>query len=206
MRGLCVITEGQEDTILSYEPVIRQESKWIIFCISFFFWSNHFGFCPALVLTFAASLLPVVHYTRPVIILGPMKDRVNDDLISEFPHKFGSCVPREFTDTDGLGSRREGVIENSPVSLPPTHTPLAHRYDSSAAREWDGWAGLPLCRLTRANGEGHPGQQVHRSRPVQREPVRDEHLVCQDCRRTGERRTSFLVPVRASRVSWRLSC
>lgn len=38
----------------------------------------------------------LVHYTRPVIILGPMKDRVNDDLISEFPHKFGSCVPREF--------------------------------------------------------------------------------------------------------------
>uniref|UniRef100_A0A673ACA1 Discs, large homolog 3 (Drosophila) n=1 Tax=Sphaeramia orbicularis TaxID=375764 RepID=A0A673ACA1_9TELE len=55
----CLITEGQEDTILSYEPVIRQE----------------------------------IHYTRPVIILGPMKDRVNDDLISEFPHKFGSCVP-----------------------------------------------------------------------------------------------------------------
>lgn len=24
-----------------------------------------------------------------------MKDRVNDDLISEFPDKFGSCVPRE---------------------------------------------------------------------------------------------------------------
>uniref|UniRef100_A0A8C2K0U1 Discs, large homolog 3 (Drosophila) n=1 Tax=Cyprinus carpio TaxID=7962 RepID=A0A8C2K0U1_CYPCA len=53
------VTRGQEDTILSYEPVIRQE----------------------------------IHYTRPVIILGPMKDRVNDDLISEFPHKFGSCVP-----------------------------------------------------------------------------------------------------------------
>uniref|UniRef100_A0A3Q2NQC9 Disks large homolog 1 n=1 Tax=Fundulus heteroclitus TaxID=8078 RepID=A0A3Q2NQC9_FUNHE len=34
-----------------------------------------------------------VNYTRPVIILGPMKDRVNDDLISEFPEKFGSCVP-----------------------------------------------------------------------------------------------------------------
>uniref|UniRef100_A0A8C5GQ48 Discs, large homolog 3 (Drosophila) n=1 Tax=Gouania willdenowi TaxID=441366 RepID=A0A8C5GQ48_GOUWI len=38
-------------------------------------------------------MLPFFHYTRPVIILGPMKDRVNDDLISEFPHKFGSCVP-----------------------------------------------------------------------------------------------------------------
>uniref|UniRef100_A0A8C5FNL5 Uncharacterized protein n=1 Tax=Gadus morhua TaxID=8049 RepID=A0A8C5FNL5_GADMO len=33
------------------------------------------------------------NYTRPVIVLGPMKDRVNDDLISEFPEKFGSCVP-----------------------------------------------------------------------------------------------------------------
>ncbi|XP_051004893.1 disks large homolog 2 isoform X17 [Acomys russatus] len=50
---------GQEDLILSYEPVSRQE----------------------------------INYTRPVIILGPMKDRINDDLISEFPDKFGSCVP-----------------------------------------------------------------------------------------------------------------
>lgn len=40
--------------------------------------------------------LSAVDYTRPVIILGPMKDRVNDDLISEFPDKFGSCVPREY--------------------------------------------------------------------------------------------------------------
>lgn len=35
-----------------------------------------------------------VEYTRPVIILGPLKDRINDDLISEYPEKFGSCVPR----------------------------------------------------------------------------------------------------------------
>ncbi|KAJ8968101.1 hypothetical protein NQ314_002455 [Rhamnusium bicolor] len=34
-----------------------------------------------------------INYTRPVIILGPLKDRINDDLISEFPEKFGSCVP-----------------------------------------------------------------------------------------------------------------
>uniref|UniRef100_A0A9J8CDC5 Discs large homolog 1-like protein n=1 Tax=Cyprinus carpio carpio TaxID=630221 RepID=A0A9J8CDC5_CYPCA len=50
---------GQEEYLLSYEPVCQQE----------------------------------VNYSRPVIILGPMKDRVNDDLISEFPDKFGSCVP-----------------------------------------------------------------------------------------------------------------
>lgn len=37
-----------------------------------------------------------VNYARPVIILGPMKDRINDDLISEFPDKFGSCVPRKY--------------------------------------------------------------------------------------------------------------
>lgn len=36
-----------------------------------------------------------IQYTRPVIILGPLKDRINDDLISEFPDKFGSCVPRK---------------------------------------------------------------------------------------------------------------
>ncbi|NXH88499.1 DLG3 protein, partial [Edolisoma coerulescens] len=57
--SFSVAGEGQEDTILSYEPVTRQE----------------------------------IHYARPVIILGPTKDRINDDLISEFPHKFGSCVP-----------------------------------------------------------------------------------------------------------------
>ncbi|XP_075953597.1 discs large homolog 1-like protein isoform X7 [Anarhichas minor] len=50
---------GQEELVLSYEPVAQQE----------------------------------VSYTRPVIVLGPMKDRINDDLISEFPDKFGSCVP-----------------------------------------------------------------------------------------------------------------
>ncbi|XP_069377660.1 disks large homolog 4 isoform X3 [Paralichthys olivaceus] len=50
---------GQEETLLTYQPVMQQE----------------------------------VNYTRPVIVLGPMKDRINDDLISEFPDKFGSCVP-----------------------------------------------------------------------------------------------------------------
>ncbi|XP_057698118.1 disks large homolog 1-like isoform X5 [Corythoichthys intestinalis] len=44
-------------------------------------------------LTYQAVIQQEVNYTRPVIVLGPMKDRVNDDLISEFPEKFGSCVP-----------------------------------------------------------------------------------------------------------------
>lgn len=38
-----------------------------------------------------------INYPRPVIILGPLKDRINDDLISEIPDKFSSCVPRKYT-------------------------------------------------------------------------------------------------------------
>ncbi|XP_034149106.1 disks large homolog 2 isoform X4 [Esox lucius] len=66
---------SQEDMILSYEPVIRQE----------------------------------INYARPVIILGPMKDRINDDLISEFPDKFGSCVPpaNSSGQSDTTRSRRD---------------------------------------------------------------------------------------------------
>ncbi|XP_048831787.1 disks large homolog 1-like isoform X10 [Brienomyrus brachyistius] len=45
------------------------------------------------VLTYEPVCQREVNYTRPVIVLGPMKDRINDDLISEFPDKFGSCVP-----------------------------------------------------------------------------------------------------------------
>ncbi|KAM9797436.1 disks large homolog 4-like isoform 4-T4 [Syngnathus typhle] len=46
-----------------------------------------------MLLSYQAVIQQEVNYTRPVIILGPMKDRVNDDLISEFSDKFGSCVP-----------------------------------------------------------------------------------------------------------------
>lgn len=34
-----------------------------------------------------------LRYTRPIIILGPLKDRLSDDLIQDFPNEFGSCVP-----------------------------------------------------------------------------------------------------------------
>lgn len=47
------------------------------------------------VLSYESVQQLTISYTRPVIILGPLKDRVNDDLISEFPEKFGSCVPRK---------------------------------------------------------------------------------------------------------------
>ena len=35
-------------------------------------------------------------HCRPVIILGPLKDEINDMLVQEFPDEFAGCVPREF--------------------------------------------------------------------------------------------------------------
>lgn len=34
-------------------------------------------------------------YARPVIILGPLKEDMNDLLVQEFPDKFAGCVPRK---------------------------------------------------------------------------------------------------------------
>lgn len=38
----------------------------------------------------------IVKYIRLVIILGSLKDRINDDFILEFLDKFGSCVFRMY--------------------------------------------------------------------------------------------------------------
>lgn len=45
------------------------------------------------VLTYEVVEEKRLDYTRPVIILGPLKDRFNDDLMTETPEKFGSCIP-----------------------------------------------------------------------------------------------------------------
>lgn len=34
-----------------------------------------------------------INYVRPVIILGAMKDRINDELVGRYPDRFSSCVP-----------------------------------------------------------------------------------------------------------------
>ena len=46
-----------------------------------------------------------LQFTRPVIILGPIKDRINDDLMREFPDRFGSCVPHT------TRARRENEVD-----------------------------------------------------------------------------------------------
>ena len=56
---------------------------------------NVFLFLPHLQVIVSYELVQQleIDYTRPVIVLGPLKDRINDELISEFPDRFGSCVP-----------------------------------------------------------------------------------------------------------------
>ena len=49
--------------------------------------------CLPAVLTYEAVQEIDLEFTRPVIILGSLKDRINDDLMREFPSRFGSCVP-----------------------------------------------------------------------------------------------------------------
>jgi guanylate kinase len=34
-----------------------------------------------------------VRYTRPIVIVGPLKDHIYDELMAEFPDKYGGCVP-----------------------------------------------------------------------------------------------------------------
>jgi len=36
-----------------------------------------------------------IDYVRPIVILGPMKDRILEDLIQDQPQKFGVCIPRK---------------------------------------------------------------------------------------------------------------
>ncbi|XP_014210813.1 disks large 1 tumor suppressor protein-like isoform X1 [Copidosoma floridanum] len=45
------------------------------------------------VLSYEAVQRVTIQYTRPIIIVGPLKDRINEDLISEFPDRFDSCIP-----------------------------------------------------------------------------------------------------------------
>uniref|UniRef100_A0AAZ3QZQ1 Discs, large homolog 4a (Drosophila) n=1 Tax=Oncorhynchus tshawytscha TaxID=74940 RepID=A0AAZ3QZQ1_ONCTS len=76
---------------------MKQSHKWRV-RIHFEVLSFHtilvFLLIPCLMYPLTSLLsLYIVHYARPIIILGPIKDRVNDDLLSEFPDKFGSCVP-----------------------------------------------------------------------------------------------------------------
>ncbi len=34
-------------------------------------------------------------HTRPVVILGDLKDNLTEDLLTDFPDSFGTCIPRK---------------------------------------------------------------------------------------------------------------
>ena len=100
---------GREDSVLSYETVTQMEGEPWQRALAQTPWPGSApplppqpppdsDLCPRLTPTLSS-----VHYARPIIILGPTKDRANDDLLSEFPDKFGSCVPRECRALGGSG-------------------------------------------------------------------------------------------------------
>lgn len=45
-------------------------------------------------LPYESVIKKTINYSRPVIVVGIYKDKINDHLISEYPEEFGSCVPR----------------------------------------------------------------------------------------------------------------
>uniref|UniRef100_A0A669BC41 Discs, large homolog 2 (Drosophila) n=1 Tax=Oreochromis niloticus TaxID=8128 RepID=A0A669BC41_ORENI len=90
-----------ENTI-DYQSFTDKRKKNFIFTRKFPFYKNKDGEQDGsdsdrsqeeVILSYEPVMRHEINYARPVIILGPMKERINDDLISEFPDKFGSCVP-----------------------------------------------------------------------------------------------------------------
>ncbi|PIO74220.1 PDZ/DHR/GLGF domain protein [Teladorsagia circumcincta] len=70
-----------EDPIFSYQVVEQQSRK---------FGRSLLAYC--LTVLFISQIL-IVNYVRPVIILGALKDRINDELVTRNPDRFSSCVP-----------------------------------------------------------------------------------------------------------------
>jgi len=79
---------GEEDHIPTYEPVTLEPSK-LLCCLR-----DESTVCVCV------CMCCVGGYARPVIILGPLKEDMNDLLVQEFPDKFAGCVPRKKLVTD----------------------------------------------------------------------------------------------------------
>nr|XP_027194848.1 disks large 1 tumor suppressor protein-like [Dermatophagoides pteronyssinus] len=76
------------------------------------------------ILSYEAVIQTEIDYMRPVIILGPLKERINDDLISEYPDRFGSCVPH----TTRLP--KEGEIHGRDYYFVSTREEMEHDIES----------------------------------------------------------------------------
>lgn len=77
-----MLCELAEDHVPTYEPVALEPSKFV--------WSCNYSIC-----FYESFIFSAGGYARPVIILGPLKEDMNDLLVQEFPDKFAGCVPRK---------------------------------------------------------------------------------------------------------------
>lgn len=67
------------------------------------------------ILSYEVVVRSHIEYMRPVVILGPLKERFNDDLILEYPNQFASCVPHT------TRPRREGEEDGRDYHFVTSH-------------------------------------------------------------------------------------
>lgn len=71
---------AEDEEIPTYEPVTLEKRE--LHTHVYMFTDYDYSYCAG-------------NYARPVIILGPLKEDINDMLVQEFPDKFAGCVPRK---------------------------------------------------------------------------------------------------------------
>ena len=49
------------------------------------------------ILSYEAITEQDINYMRPIVILGPKKDQIMEDLVQDYPSRFGVCIPRKST-------------------------------------------------------------------------------------------------------------
>ena len=47
------------------------------------------------ILSYEAITEQDINYMRPIVILGPKKDQIMEDLVQDYPQRFGVCIPRK---------------------------------------------------------------------------------------------------------------
>ena len=47
------------------------------------------------ILSYEAITEQDINYMRPIVILGPKKDQIMEDLVQDYPARFGVCIPRK---------------------------------------------------------------------------------------------------------------
>lgn len=120
-------------------------------------------------LTYAPVRTVQTSVARPVVILGDLKDSFTEDLMTDFPDKFGTCIPRKLTFV--------GVNLQCKNSILFDVTMSTFRHITASPARGDGWPGLPLCQIADKNGIRDQFEPLHRGWGIQWQFIRHPHPV-----------------------------